>query len=285
MAANQLRRQFVRRSIDHFIHAPGWLVAGGYLALIALAEILTTYVSVVIGSGLHIAILILLILHAANLPHSSAVGQMLIATMIIPMIRLMSLMMPVSFFETPYWHLIISIPLFVAAYIVRSLLNLSLRRISFNFSYPGLQLAVIAFGGLLGVTEFAILQPRPLLTEYTLMNAALASLSLLIGTGLMEELIFRGILQKTSEGALGKWGSIVFGSLLFMIMHIGWQSLLDLAFVFTAGAFWGYVFYKTRSIFGITLSHTLTNIILFIVLPYLFGTHALMPLAISTFAP
>lgn len=286
MTITELNQHLARKSVDRFLHqfirAPGWMVASVYLALITVAEILTTYVSVVVGSGLHIVILVMLILHSASFASGSPISQMLIATMIIPLIRLMSLTMPVILFETFYWYFIISIPLFISAYIVRRLLNLSLRRISFNFSRPGLQLVVVAFGIALGVAEFAILRPRPLLTEYTLLTVALASLSLLIGTGLMEELVFRGILQQASESALGKWGSILFGSLLFMSMHIGWQSLLDLAFVFTAGFFWGYVFYKTRSILGITLSHTLTNLMLFIVLPYLFPTGALAPILAET---
>jgi len=56
-------------------------------------------------------------------------------------------------------------------------------------------------------------------------------------------------------------------SVLFAIMHIGWKSPADILFVFAVGLFYGLVFLKTRCLLGITISHGITNIMLFMVMP------------------
>ena len=85
----------------------------------------------------------------------------------------------------------------------------------------------------------------------------------------MEELIFRGVLQRSAVQAFSGWG-IVYVSLLFAILHMGFLSWLDIIFVFAVALFFGWVVKKTGSLLGVTLSHGLTNIVLFLVAPFFF---------------
>jgi uncharacterized protein len=68
-----------------------------------------------------------------------------------------------------------------------------------------------------------------------------------IATGAPEELIFRGVLQTATRPILGRLNWI-YVSLVFAVLHIGYQSALDLAFVFGVGLLYGWVFERSRSI-------------------------------------
>ncbi len=98
---------------------------------------------------------------------------------------------------------------------------------------------------------------------------------LLLPAGLVEELIFRGVLQKAAVEAFSGWG-IVYVSYIFAILHIGWiraespLALLDIVFVFMGALFFGWVVKKIRPLFGVNRSHGITNIVLFIIAPFLF---------------
>ncbi len=129
---------------------------------------------------------------------------------------------------------------------------------------------IAASGTLLGLVEYLILRPAPLVEDLSWQTALLPSFILLVTTGLVEEFIFRGVLQKTAVDLLGRWG-IVYVSVIFAVMHIGFLSVLDIVFVMGAGLYFGYVVHKTGSILGVTLAHGATNIMLFIVCPLLFG--------------
>lgn len=237
-----------------------------YVSLLTFAELVTTYVHPAVGASIHAFLLIALLVHAASISEHAGY-PILISLIIAPLIRLLSLALPLFLVDQKYWYLIVSVPLFAACAFCMRLLRFSLNDVGFNLKHLPYQLITAFMGIGFGYIEFSILRPEPLVKDVNVTNLLIASLSLFIGTGLLEELAFRGIMQRAVEKSLGMKGSLLFSAVVFMILHIGWQSVIDLAFVFAAGLWWGYVFYRTRSIFGITLSHTLTNIMLFILLP------------------
>ncbi len=57
---------------------------------------------------------------------------------------------------------------------------------------------------------------------------------------------------------------------LFAILHMGFLSWLDVIFVFSVALFLSWVVKKTGSLLGVTLSHGITNIMLFLVVPFFF---------------
>jgi hypothetical protein len=91
-------------------------------------------------------------------------------------------------------------------------------------------------------------------------------LILMFSTGFIEELIFRGMMQRAATEALGRFG-LPYVAALFAVLHVGYLSVLDVVFVLIVGLFFGWVAARTHSIVGVTLSHGLTNIVLFLVMP------------------
>ena len=70
--------------------------------------------------------------------------------------------------------------------------------------------------------------------------------------------------------AFGWWWGILYVSLLFAVLHIGFLSWIDVVFVFAVALFFGWVVKKTGSLSGVTLAHGITNILLYLVLPFFF---------------
>jgi membrane protease YdiL (CAAX protease family) len=94
-----------------------------------------------------------------------------------------------------------------------------------------------------------------------------AILILFVATGLMEEVIFRGILQKKTTDMIGTWQGMLFVTILFAGLHIGNLSVLDVLLVFFIGGLYAIIVNITKTIVGVTVSHTVVNLMLFIVCP------------------
>ncbi len=240
-----------------------------YLIWIALAEIFTTNLNPNFGLIFHGAILIVLLLHSAYAWDRPEHG-LLIALTLAPLIRLLSLSLPLNQFPLISWYLVVSIPLFVAGYVITRLVPLNWADIGFRITLKKvpLQLFIASTGLLFGFIEYVILRPTPLINDLSLSNFILAAASLILGIGLLEEFVFRGVMQEASKAIFGSL-NIIFVTLVFMVLHIGYKSVLDLVFVFSVGYFWSWVKIKTNSLLGITLSHGITNILLLVIFPYL----------------
>ena len=220
-----------------------------------------------IGLVLHGVILLLLILQGASAQRRVA-QRFYFSMALVPLIRLMSLSLPLTNFLFVYWYLIIGTPLFLAAFFSARMMGLSIDSLLFNVSQPGLQILVALSGVLLGYAEYVILRPQPLVEAFSFRLIWQPALILLIFTGLLEEVIFRGLLQQSSREFIGRWG-LVYAGLVFAVMHLGYRSLMDFLFVLLVALYFGQVVLRTRSILGVTVAHGLTNIGLFLVFPFL----------------
>lgn len=239
-----------------------------YLLGIALAEAVTTFASPQLGLVIHAGLLMLIFLHA-SIGAGLAEQKFLFTLALAPLIRLMSLSMPLLEFQFLYWYMIIGAPLFLSVWLVFRLTGYTPRDVGLSLgSGVPLQIGVALTGLALGYLEYIILRPEPLVESFSWQSIWLPALILLVFTGFLEELIFRGLMQRASFATLGKLGP-VYVSMLFAVLHIGYGSLADFVFVFLVGFFFSLVVERTRSLLGVTLAHGLTNIALFLIFPFL----------------
>lgn len=244
---------------------------GAYLVLyllgIAAAEAVTAWLNPQLGLLMHGGLLVLIFLHASlgALP----AGQKFLYTLALaPLIRLMSLSIPLLQFQFTYWYMIIGAPLFLSAVIVLRLTGYKPRQVGLALGNDlPLQTGVAVTGLGLGYMEYLILRPQPLAASLSLADIWLPALILLVFTGFLEEFIFRGLMQRAALVAIPKLGPLYI-SLLFAVLHIGYRSVTDFVFVFLVGWFFSLVAVRTRSILGVSLAHGLTNITLFLVFPF-----------------
>ncbi|RZB29163.1 MAG: uncharacterized protein AEth_01420 [Candidatus Argoarchaeum ethanivorans] len=241
-----------------------------YIILVALAELLIAHYHTGMGLALHIITLFALFTHAAFLHHKEKERAQLLTVMAMaPLIRIASLYTPLSSFHFIHWFLILSIPLFSCAFTIILVQHLHAQDIGlvFNFRKLHIQLAIASTGILFGIIEYFILHPHPLVIDLSFRSLAAPILIMFVCTGFLEEMIFRGIIQHNAVKYFNDNIGIFFTATLFAVMHIGNLSLIDVVFVFFVGYFYGYAVKFTRSIIGVSISHGLTNIILFLIMP------------------
>ena len=246
------------------------IVAIAYLLAIVGAEVVTIFVQPMWGIVFHIAILVTAILHSAlgrrlSFRHRQLVFSLALA----PLVRIISLSMPLANIPQLWWYPIIYGPLAAATMMVVRTLGYKREQIGLNVKWSPVQLAVALTGLVFGVAEYFVLKPEAMVAELSLQEVWLPALMFLVCVGFVEELMFRGVLQRTAVEAFGgKWG-IVYVSLLFAVLHMGFLSWVDVVLVFVIALFFGWIVKKTGTLFGVTLSHGITNTLMYLVVPFL----------------
>lgn len=238
-----------------------------YILILIFSELITTYYLTSWGIILQVILITGLVINS-TLTKSIKFSYLLQAMILLPLIRLMSLSIPVMELEPLYWLAIMSVPIVVAIWILMQSQYLSKKMMGLNTRNLPLQLLIGLTGICFGFVEYLILQPTALIHDLNPVNIIFASSIVIISTGLLEELVFRGIIQRNAENIMGKIWGVIFTSSLFVGFNISWNSPLDLLFIFGVSICYGYIFQKTRSIIGISISHGLCNVILFIILPF-----------------
>jgi membrane protease YdiL (CAAX protease family) len=247
--------------------SPLLATALAYLGGITLAEVLTTFTDPRLGMLLHCLLFVGMLFQSA-ITKDETTRSLVVSLIFAPMIRILSLALPLTAFPTLYWYLLTSIPLFIALVIAGNALGFSWADLGLNFRRWFLQILIAASGFLFGWVEYIILRPDPMIPSLNFVDILWPTLVFLICTGLLEEMIFRGLIQQVAEDGLGRWG-VLYVAVLFAVLHIGYQSLLDVLFVFGVGLFFGWAVKRTGSLIGVTLSHGFTNVALFLIVPFL----------------
>ncbi|HEX9341799.1 MAG TPA: type II CAAX endopeptidase family protein [Thermoplasmata archaeon] len=271
-----------------------WAVLLGYLGAVVVAEVLIAipagaerpYQSV--GLGIHILLVFGLMFGSVVMEaRDRTMAVLLVATSLASLVRVFSLAVPRYNFldlqspnpeadplNTIPWLALVSIPLLVSIAAVAYVQRLRPRDLGLRFrtwrDIP-IQTAIALTGIPLGLVEFEILRPGAWVAELALGPLVLGGLAIFFATGVSEELIFRGILLKRAIEGLGDAGGLLFVTALFASLHIFFLSPIDMVFVFSVGLFYGYVVLKTKNLWGAIFSHSLGNVVLYLVAPFVFG--------------
>ncbi len=201
------------------------IVAVLYLIGLIIAEVSVTYINKEAGLVIESFILFLLLFNSSlNVSYNYSV--MLRSMMVLPLIRIIGLSLPLMQVQPLYWFPVVAVPLFAAVYTIMKSQGLSRRHVGLIWGNKKIQFLIALSGILLGTIEFLILKPAPLIAVLNPVTLISASIILIISTGLAEELLFRGIIQKNAENVFGTIAGLLYTALLFTALHIGWNSLI-----------------------------------------------------------
>ena len=247
------------------------IIAVLYLIGLIFAEISVLYINTQVGIIIELVILFALLINS-SLDVSYNYSVLLKSIMIIPIIRIIGLLLPIIQIQPLYWFPIIAVPLYEAIYTIMKSQGLNIKHVGLIWGNKKVQFLIALTGLLIGIIEYTILQPQPLIKVLDPVTLIFTSIILFISIGLAYELIFRGIMQKNAENAFGTIAGILYTAVLFTALQIGWNSFIELIFVFMVALFYGYTFMKTRSIVGITVSSGISTIFLFLIGPFYAST-------------
>jgi len=237
-----------------------------YVGLLLIAEFITAR-NLKIGMIVHGCILVVLLFHS-TIVENRYFSNLYASLSLIPLIRVMSLSIPLMHFEYILWFLIVAVPLFAAIFTCIYIQRIDLWSVGLKIpsrkDIP-LTCGIMLLGIPVGWVEYYILEPEFMISARASWIAPI--LILVICTGCLEELLFRGLLQHTFIEAVGIQGIFII-SVIFGLLHLG-NSWLDCVLAGTIGFIYALVVIKTGSIYGTSISHGVINIMLFLVMPYL----------------
>ena len=191
------------------------------------------------------------------------------ALMLLPLFRLFYFSMPV-FSDTLYFLTLIYAALAVPVMIIISYQQLTRENLGVTFRRIWLYLPLsflISFG--LAMEGYTTIQTGYLIPNLSPLNLLKITVVMVFFVGLVEEVVFRSVLQTRFNMIFGVWGGILLSGILFGITHSSYGTSPGVLYMSFVGAFIGYVFYKTRSLPLITLIHGFINVFLFGVIPHL----------------
>ncbi len=85
--------------------------------------------------------------------------------------------------------------------------------------------------------------------------------------GFGEEFFWRGFIQKELSGKFSPFYGFVLTTLIYTAVHVPTLNPILILAAFVCGLFWGALYWKTKSLFPIILSHMLWDPLIFVLLP------------------
>jgi membrane protease YdiL (CAAX protease family) len=116
-----------------------------------------------------------------------------------------------------------------------------------------------------------VAQPDQIVTDPAAVELVLGSLSLFVFSGLTEELVFRGLIQRSLEVTLRPLAGLLLANGLFAASYLGTQSASYVLLIAGVGLAFGLCMWRTGSIAGIGIAHGLLSVGAVLVWPYLLG--------------
>ncbi len=138
-------------------------------------------------------------------------------------------------------------------------------------SANGLNPTILLWGVIMLVSIAVVVEPlKELLPQSPLPTGRgrFMLLSLVVVAPLFEELLCRGVIMEAVRSKRGAWAACVLSSLIFGVMHVEPQSMLN---AFVIGLMLGYLYLRTDSIFAPIIMHSINNILAYLILLFGFG--------------
>ncbi|HWQ44443.1 MAG TPA: type II CAAX endopeptidase family protein [Methanosarcina barkeri] len=247
-----------------------WLYLAIPVIAIAFAELMIYSGNIIQAMGIH-ALILLGLSFSTMFVKNEEIQKTYQALILLPILRLVDLSMPV-FYEVKLYNLIfiyglLVIPVSIAATnqeFTRTQLGITFKKIGIYIPLS------IVLGLLIGAGEYLIAGKHLLIGDLSVFSLLMLSIIMIFFVGLVEETIYRSILQNRLETAFGNWKGLIITSILFGLMHSGYGNINEIVYTFLIGIFIGYLFYRTRSLPLVALTHGFINVFFFGIIPLLF---------------
>lgn len=182
--------------------------------------------------------------------------------------RILNLTMPPLFNTKLLWYPLVYGVMFISLYFVTNQQKITSKDMGIDYEHLHLYIPLaLVIAAAMAILEFKILNPSPLVPDLRMHNVLLISIVMFIFVAAIEELIFRSILQARLQSVFGMNKGLLFGAVLFGIMHSGYGLVNEILFATFFGVVLGYIFQKTGNFFFILMIHGTANVFLFGILP------------------
>lgn len=240
------------------------------VAALCAGELLLVFGNLAAGAFFE-SLMLGVILYLQAVKGGQVEGRSLAVLALVPLLRLLSLTTPLPGVPAVYWLALAGVPLIVAGVIAGRAVGLSPADLGLGRPRGLIQLVVALTGLPLGLLFWLWVEPsspiadgRPMV-EYVAVAIVLAAF-----VGVLEEFIFRGIIQAGLSIAYAN-GAVVLSTILYGATYLGTLSLVGVAFATLLGLAYGLAVQRTGSIVGAAASHALVAVGGYLVWPALLG--------------
>jgi membrane protease YdiL (CAAX protease family) len=251
-----------------------WTAAGvlvGYTAAIGLAQWLLVFVGTLAGAIAYALVLLGLVNHASlgiqdrddASRWQTTQSNLLLALALVPLLHLIAVSVPTRGLTAIQQQLLVAGPLIPAlawVYWVARVPSLSLRS-----TLPWVQVGIAAVGVPLGYAAFLVSGAKSIEIQHSATNLFAAAFVVTVAA-IVEEMTFRGFVQRTAAAVFPRSAFIVSGA-LFGISYLGTRPFTYVGCMVAAGFLFSLLAQATRSLAGVTAAHAFLNIGLLVVWP------------------
>jgi uncharacterized protein len=239
-----------------------------FVMVTIFSEVVTMFVDVVSGVLIY-GVALLALINLAYFSKLRLTRQVYLALTLLPLLRILSLAMPIHQVPPIFQYVLTGVPLLVATFVAIRANGLS----SLGLNLTGLEWVyqiIISLSGIpLGVIAALTLVPPPSLVSHTnLLEILLLWIVFTLFGAVTEEVIFRGLVQKALSYSFGAF-SVVLSSILYASMFLGTLSPGYVIFYGLTGLLFSIWVHISGSIIGVIMAHSLMNI-LFLLFTLLF---------------
>jgi len=235
--------------------------------LLIAAEGLILLQQIVVGLVLHGVVLLGLFWVIARGDHYRVYE----ALIFVPLLRLLNLGTGAIRFDPFVWLVGVYGLLLVSVVLVMREYDVGLAELGLDIFDSRRQVGIAAAGVVLGIVLGGVqwlLELEEMPVAPTLPNVIVAALVMGVLVGFVEELLFRGLLQEWLADTVSEWLAVVVVSVLFGFMHSIWFAPANVVFAFMVSLLIGSVYAVTRNFWFIWAVHSIINVMIFAVLPF-----------------
>lgn len=238
--------------------------------LICTAEILLSFQNIYISFIIYLFIFLSsLIIASFKYPQPSY--SLYLSLALIPLIRIISVSIPLSGMPGVFEFIVVSIPLFITGVIVAKMVGLTYTDLGFKFDSLHNKLLIGFLGILLGFVKYLLFRPGK--TDISTAPEGLLTLVIiLIFLGFLEEFLFRGIIYIVLLRELSPKKAVYFTSFLYATLTISSKSFVNVIFAFLMSIILCRLFTRQKSLTGLYIVHGLMNITLYVIYPLIFNS-------------
>jgi membrane protease YdiL (CAAX protease family) len=246
------------------------------LATVGGADALLVLVGPLAAAGLDAAVVLVLAFGAHLLERredpreAEQVTGTLAVLMVLPLLGLLSLVMPVRGASELGWYVLVGVPLLLAVALAARTLPAEWTAEALRVRPTRLQAAIALTGVPLGLIGYLIVRPAGLIGSAQPARLVAGSLVLLVFVGFAEELLFRGLLQRVLRELFGAAG-MPLAAAAYAVSALGSLSAEYVAFAAASGLFFGWCVARTGALLGVCVAHGLLAIGLVLAWPLLWS--------------
>jgi membrane protease YdiL (CAAX protease family) len=236
--------------------APFYMAVAVYTVVIAVGEASLPLLGPVPVAILDAALMVALVIQASRV--DGPARRLLAAVGLVALLRTLSVAGALPGLPAWAWYPAVGLPMLAGLLLARSRLGtrpMTTPRLDTSWLQDHLDVVVAAAG--IPASLVAYLALRPALFAGTDIVTALAAIAgLVVGAAVVEELLFRGILQAAAIDVFGDARrGVVYAASISTLLYLGVGSSLYLALMLGLSLMWGFAVARGASLVSTTTSH------------------------------